>query len=78
MIYILEESVMNGTVTMSTIVTGVESDTFAGAVAVVKALPKFQSTWIHCDSPLAFKYTIPGGDFPVYGQMTPEPLRMLN
>lgn len=39
MIYILRDSVMNGTVTMNTYVTGIEADSFPEAIKKVKELP---------------------------------------
>lgn len=68
---------MNGTVTMSTAVTGVEADDFRAAVNRVKAHPAMLGATIVADSPSEFSYTLPGGISGCFGTMSDKPLRMM-
>ena len=75
MIYVLKESVMNGTVTLSTTVHGVEEDDFnLAAVRVRDRLPV--GTRINFVQDLYIEYVIQG-QLPVVGRMESTPLKML-
>lgn len=77
MIYVLKESQMNGTVTMSTKVYGVEADTFADAMAVVEG--KLKERVPNAEVALsadALSYRI-DSTLPIIGSMGREPLVML-
>jgi len=63
--YILTEQVMNGTVTMGITSTGIEAETFAGAIAKIKALPSFDKAKILEETADRFSYEFPN----VYGCM---------
>jgi len=82
MIFILEEAFMNGTVTMATLITGVEAESFDDAVIKVRKVPNLLSleaegkvAWYQKDGEVG--YTIQGGDFPTVGRMTNKVLNML-
>jgi hypothetical protein len=82
MIFLLNESVMNGTVTMKVISTGVEAPTFAEAVAKVKNLETFRSLLkveIREDSSERFSYIILGqeGPFNVWASMDNKELQVV-
>lgn len=77
MIYILQEWIMNGTVTMSTTVTGVQAKSFKSAVSKVKKkllkLPKSANVMVHKDDMWAFRFTTQG-DFMLYSNLENKPL----
>lgn len=76
MIFIVTEHIMNGSVTMDTMVTGVEADNFDAAVEKLKAHPEVSRAKIIVNSEDDFQYRI-AGEFPVWGRITDNPLTML-
>ena len=86
MIFILIESVMNGTVTMSTSPTGIEADDFEGAKKKLKSLKRFAGATIIFEGTTLFEYKIGStskiitskiDSLPVYGRMDATPLRII-
>jgi len=81
MIFVLRESIMNGTVTMQTIVTGVRAKTFDNAkTKVLKTLNKaHKGKWvdktIYNDD---FRFLLTGSAMPVYGVLDKKPLRFFD
>jgi len=81
-IYIVTEHVMNGTVTMKTIVSGIEAEDFVKAKfalveKLLKNLGKDKFKTIE-DTPELYRYSIRNPEFPVFGQMENKPLDILN
>jgi hypothetical protein len=78
-IYIVTEQVMNGTVTMNTMVSGIKAKDFRWAVLKLKRkLAKFQfPSKIYTDSDTEFSYSINGQEFPLFGRMTDKPLKII-
>ena len=78
MIFTLQESVMNGTVTMQTMVTGVEAKDFEDAKDRVLAIMKKNcpQAIINHNNKNSLNYSIPG-DFEINGYMADKPLKML-
>jgi hypothetical protein len=75
-IFVLKESVMNGSVTIKTHVTGVAADNFAAAVFKIKCCPAFGKATVILESPTEFSYSVPG-EFIVAGSLDRHPLRFL-
>lgn len=81
MIFILKESMMNGTVTMDTMVTGIEADNFEEAKKKVKALPNVENFIVQeTDTEISMRpkpnpEIIPS--FNAFGIMKNEPLKVL-
>ena len=79
MIFIVKESVMNGTVTISTTVFGVEADTFLDAAfklqrILTDRLPSATITLVGS----VLSYSVPTNvPFPIVGSMDNTPLEML-
>lgn len=85
MLFLLNEQIMNGTVTMSILSTGVEAKDFSGAKdkikanidAAKKAADEFICS-VHQDTDTEFSYTIGAlTQFPCYGRMENKPLRVI-
>lgn len=74
--YLLTEQIMNGTITMQIISTGVEADIFGYAIAKIKDLPNFVKATIHTENDLEFSYSI-AGQFPCYGRMENKVLKII-
>lgn len=75
MIYILKESVMNGTVTLSTVIHGVEADDFN--LAAVRVRDRLEvGVWVKFVHDTYIEYAIPG-QLVVHGYMNSIPLEML-
>lgn len=74
--YLLTEQIMNGTVTMQIISTGIEAETFEDAIAKVKHLPNFGKATIHTENNLIFDYSI-YGQAQCYGRMENKILRII-
>ena len=72
MIFILKESIMNGTVTLKTMVSGVEADTFEEAVKHLKQLPFFENMKHIVEEKYGFSYWAKDGS--LAGIMEAEPL----
>ena len=79
MIYILIEHVMNGTVTMNTITTGVEAETFKDAIEKVKGMEGFRKfkPEINKETDKEFEFQFPNQDLPVWGGMTDKPIKII-
>jgi hypothetical protein len=84
MIFVLTESLMNGTVTMSVITTGVQAGDFEQAKAKIKDLPNVRSfATIKTDNSEVFQfvmYSAKPGDpfaFPCHGNMSNKPLTII-
>jgi hypothetical protein len=75
-IFVLKESVMNGSVTLQTHVTGVAANNFSAAVFKVKNCPAFSKATVILESKSEFSYSVPG-EFPVAGHLYSDPLRIL-
>ncbi len=78
MIFILTESVMNGTVTMDIITSGIEADTWEEARAVLKSLPGVRSADIRTDDNTEVTYYKDAMTLGVQGIMKNEPLNMVD
>ena len=76
MIFVLTEQHMNGTVTMNTMVVGVDAKDFKTAVSKVKAMGNVHRATIHLEDDRQLYYSIPG-HCPVVGNMRCEPLKIL-
>jgi tRNA/tmRNA/rRNA uracil-C5-methylase (TrmA/RlmC/RlmD family) len=77
MIFVLNEAVMNGTVTMKTIITGVEGSSFEVARAKLKTkLATLSNVTIKEDSAERVAYAI-SGQMAVWGVMESKELEML-
>ena len=76
MIYILKESMMNGTVTIDTYTTGIEADSFPEAIKRVLALPNMNAAKNIKETinDISFNFD---GHFPVYALMDSTPLKVL-
>jgi hypothetical protein len=74
--YILTEQIMNGTVTMQIISTGVEAETFEDAIIKIKNLPNFPIMTIQKENNSEFSYYI-SGQFPCFGRMENKILRVI-
>jgi hypothetical protein len=78
MIFVLTERIMNGTVTMGVITTGIEADTFEGAINKVKGFQNFSSAIINEEAEHMFTYHINNDSgFPVYGLLDDKPLKII-
>jgi hypothetical protein len=77
MLFALSEQMMNGTVTLSVVVSAVEADTFPKAIAKIKAQPGFTGAQVVQEDHSVFSYSIKGS-FSVYGRMTEEPLKIIS
>jgi len=81
MIFILLESIMNGTVTAKNNLSGIEAKDFASAKNRVKELPNFGNMRIttETDDLLSFVGPSTSIDMPLYcaGEIKNEPLKML-
>jgi hypothetical protein len=86
MLFLLNEQIMNGTVIMSILSTGVEAPGFEGAkekiraniAAAKKASDEEFRCDIHQDTDSEFSYTIGAfTHFPCYGRMENKPLRVI-
>lgn len=90
MIFILKEQVMNGTVTMTIMVTGIEADSFEEAVNKFKKHTKSNNiniivlgdvvSILNGKCPYTFSYTIPSGfgnNFSIFGSIEYKPLKIL-
>jgi len=79
--YILTEQIMNGTVTMKTITTLVEAETFDGAKDKLRnritTNPLTINHSVDEDSVDRFSFTIPGAELYVHGRMTSAPAQLL-
>jgi hypothetical protein len=74
MIFVVTEQVMNGTVTMAVITSGIEAETFHDAVEILKQQRGFDKAIIKEETPEEFVYNLPQ----CFGIMKSEPLRMLS
>lgn len=76
MIFILKESILNGTVTMQTIVTGIEADSFKEAINKLKEFSGYKNlnAEINNDTEEYFSYSIL---FKLHGIMDNKSLKML-
>lgn len=82
MIFILTEQVMNGTVTTSTIVTGIEADSFAQAVDILKQQPGMVNITVTKETEQEFSYHMKSDlqmryNLYVTGNMNYKPLTFL-
>jgi hypothetical protein len=80
MIFILTEQIMNGTVTMDILTTGIEAESFEKAVEKIKKLSNFKNVTIHVDTDTMFDYTFPkngNNDFPIFGNLQYKPLNII-
>jgi hypothetical protein len=78
MIFVLTERIMNGTVTMGVMTTGVEENTFEAAINKVKNLKNFSSAIINEETEHVFTYHINNDSgFPVYGLLDDKPLKII-
>ena len=75
--FILKESVMNGTVTMEVFVTGIKADTFEQAIEKVKSLKNFSAAVIKSETNECFEFTISNETFPTWGCLKNEPLKII-
>ncbi len=75
--YLLVEQIMNGTVTMQIISTGIETQTFEDAIMKVKNLPNFSKASIHTENDSEFTYSIGNQQFPCYGRMENNVLKII-
>lgn len=77
MIYLLTESILNGTVTTQSYTCGIEAPNFKSARDFLRTKMIEKSAQIPEDNESVLSYTIPNGEFTVSGRMTSEPLAML-
>ena len=76
-VFILKESVMNGTVTMEVFVTGIKADTFEQAIKKVKSLKNVSTAVIKNETDECFEFIISNETFPTWGCIKNEPLRII-
>ena len=78
MIFILTEQVLNGTVTMDVMVSGVEATSFTDAVATLCSICEKRGLKMQNErrGEKSFAYSLPG-KFQIYGHMDGKPLKML-
>ena len=74
--YILTEQIMNGTVTMEILSTGIDAKTFEDAVKKVKNLPGLSKATICADSESGFGYLI-SSQCSCYGRMENKVLKII-
>jgi hypothetical protein len=72
-IYLLIEKIMNGTVTMDIITTGVEARSFTEAKEIVRNMPNFNLATLIVDDNDTLAYHIT----PIIGTMKREPLKIV-
>lgn len=78
MLFVLNESLMNGNVTSSIINTGVEAGSFLDAIAILKKrLAEFPGARIVQENPLGFRYVLKGDIYNTVGWMEGNALRMI-
>jgi hypothetical protein len=78
MMFLLTESILNGTVTMSVHGVAVDAPDFASAKAKLKAMPNMVNAAIHTDSDEVFSFSIPQQDvFGCFGHMENKPLKVI-
>jgi hypothetical protein len=73
MIFILTESIMNGTVTMNIITTGIDADSFMDAKKKVKNLPNFYKATILKETEQELYFSLQD----ILGFINYEPLKIL-
>jgi len=72
--YLLIETIMNGTVTMQIIPTGIDAQTFEDAIIKIKNLPNFSKAIVHKEDVLEFTYSINGR---CYGRVENKSLKII-
>ena len=80
-IYLLVNSVRNGTVTMDTMISGVEAKDFDEAKEKIKKMPKVpdEKEWSINEKSISFNVEQDDGSiFKVYCEMKNEPLKIIN
>jgi hypothetical protein len=74
--YLLTEQIMNGTITMQIISTGIEAETFEDAIIKIKNIPNLSRATILTENDLEFNYFITGR-FLCYGRMENKILHII-
>jgi len=74
--YILVEQIMNGTVTMQIVSTGIDAPTFEEAIKKVKNMKNFGKATITSETDKIFHFVLQG-NFPCYGTMENKVLELI-
>ena len=78
MIYLLTEKVMNGTVTMDIIATGIEAESFDAAFEKLTHFENWHTATNILEDDKQVSYTLPdpAGGLGIWGSMKKEPLKI--
>jgi hypothetical protein len=81
--YIVQDSIMNGTVTIQTVISGIEANSFEEAKTILKRKLVEFGFQVNRDTDEEISYSwVPEGktkemSFPTYGHMTYEPIHYI-